>query len=134
MRLWHIDLLHYLPKSQLRSQWCELNSVFKNQNRHILINYVYEYPKEYLLSYAKAVIDEFERRGYRYNTYTYNTYFKGNVSSADSGGLRFKEHNDEYLTICYWNLREKYLRKQNDFTLEVWEKLDRFYKEKLNER
>lgn len=38
MRLWHIDLIPYLPKTQLISQWRELNSVFKKQNKHILIN------------------------------------------------------------------------------------------------
>lgn len=39
---------------------------------------------------------------------------------------------DEYLTICYYNLKEKYLRGQKDFTDEVWNKLDKFYKEALN--
>ena len=35
MRLWHIDLIPYLPKSQLLAQWRELNSIFKKQDKHI---------------------------------------------------------------------------------------------------
>ena len=43
MRLWHYKLLPYLPKSQLIAQWRELNSIYKKQDRHILINYIYDY-------------------------------------------------------------------------------------------
>ena len=46
MRLWHYKLIPFLPNSQLIAQWRELNSIFKKQDKHILINYVYEYPKE----------------------------------------------------------------------------------------
>lgn len=42
--------------------------------------------------------------------------------------LGFAEHNKEYLTICYYNLKEKYLRGQKDFTHSIWNKLDEFYK------
>lgn len=45
MRLWHYELLPYLPKSQLLGLWRELNSIFKKQNNHILINYIYDYDK-----------------------------------------------------------------------------------------
>ena len=132
MRLWHIDLIPYLPKSQLVAQWRELNSIFKKQDKHILINYVYDYPKDYLLTYADKVFLTMESRGYKIKNFEnfYNYFY-------DTGGLyvhgRFKEHNNEYLTICYWNLREKYIRGQKDFTDEVWNKLDEFYKRKIKE-
>ena len=29
MRLWRIDLIPYLPRTQLLAQWRELNSIFK---------------------------------------------------------------------------------------------------------
>ena len=48
MRLWHKDIIRFLPKGQLVSQWKELGSAFKNQNKHILINYIYDYSKSYL--------------------------------------------------------------------------------------
>ena len=44
---------------------------------------------------------------------------------------QFAEHNNEYLIICYYNLKEKYLRGQKDFTKEIWEKLDSFYQKKI---
>ena len=50
MRLWHKDLIPYLPKQQLLGQWRELNSIYVKQNRHILINFIYEYsPYQYLI-------------------------------------------------------------------------------------
>lgn len=47
MRLWHIDLItnSLLPKSQLLAQWSELNSIFKKQDKNILINYIYDTDK-----------------------------------------------------------------------------------------
>lgn len=133
MRLWHIDLIPYLPKSQLLAQWRELNSIFKKQDKHILINYVYDYEKEYLFDYTSKVLQEFYRRDIstksRENWYN---YFKDMACEDGVGFHKFKEHNNEYLTICYWNLREKYLRGQKDFTDDVWEKLDKFYKERMN--
>lgn len=128
MRLWHIDLIPYLPKSQLLAQWRELNSIFKKQDNHILINYIYNYSKEYLFVYAVNVVEEMQNRGFKIRNFdNYDTYFK-NVSSV-MGSLTFNEHNHEYLTICYYNLKEKYLRGQKDFTYWVWEKLDKFYQE-----
>ena len=48
MRLWHIDLIPYLPDLQLIAQWRELNSIFKKQDKHILINYIYNYDKVFM--------------------------------------------------------------------------------------
>ena len=135
MRLWHIDLIQHLPKSQLLAQWRELNSIFKKRDKHILINYVYDYPKEYLYFYADAVIEEMKKRNIKINYTNFNRFFQ--MLDEDNigfiGKCRFAEHNKEYLTICYWNLREKYLRGQKDFTDEVWNKLDEFYKSKMSE-
>lgn len=131
MRLWHIDLIPYLPKSQLLAQWRELNSIFKKQDKHILINYIYNYPVEYLWRYTANVIDEMiENRNIKIKNWTnYDEYFKD--IDVCFTGLRFEEHDNEYLTICYYNLKEKYLRGQKDFTKDVWEKLDNFYKKEI---
>ncbi len=56
MRLWHYKLIPYLPKSQLLAQWRELNSIFKKQDKHILINYIYDYDKSYLINYSNEEI------------------------------------------------------------------------------
>ena len=57
MRLWHIDLIPYLPRTQLLSQWRELNSIFKKQDNHILINYIYDYDKKYLLFHNSYIVN-----------------------------------------------------------------------------
>lgn len=146
MRLWSYKLLPYLPKSQLLAQWRELNSIFKKQDKHILINYIYDYDKLYLKNYANKVMIELSYIGVKFSQNSinnYNNYFKeleGDRTKHPNDRLWFpsnnekyvyKEHNNEYLTICYYNLKEKYLRGQKDFTADVWEKLDDFYKKEM---
>lgn len=138
MRLWHIDLISYLPKSQLLAQWRELNSIFKKQDKHILINYVYNYGKGYLYNYTIKVIEELDKRKCKIKSFeNFNNYFHTMVENKyfknHDFSNRFAEHNDEYLTICYYNLKEKYIRGQKDFTQDVWEKLYKFYKEKMGD-
>lgn len=129
MRLWHIDLIPYLPKSQLLAQWRELNSIFKKQDKHILINYIYDYSKYELRHYSREIISEMQARGYYVNIKNHLNYFLSlGADFYNDYTPRFEEHNKEYLTICYYNLKEKYLRGQKDFTKEIWEKLDKFYK------
>lgn len=118
MRLWHIDLLPYLPKSQLVAQWRELNSIYKKQDRHILINYIYDYPKEYLGWYSDEVIREMTQRGMTIRSFeNYKGYF-----GCDPLGFSqhiFREHNFGYLRQCYFNLEEKYQRGQKDFDRKI---------------
>lgn len=129
MRLWHIDLIEFLPRSQLIAQWRELNSIFKKQDVHILINYIYSYSKKYLFYYTQKVVDEMRKRCYNiYSWDNYNTYFADLEPTADR--LVFREHDDEYLKICYYNLREKYLRGQQDFTDDQWRMLHGFTMQK----
>ena len=132
MRLWHIDLIPYLPNSQLIAQWRELNSIFKKQDNHILINYIYDYDKDYLYIYSLNVIDEMERRNFVIRSYdNFNCYFDEIFNKPIPMHLRFDEHHNEYLTICYYNLKEKYLRGQKDFTLKIFLKLTEFYLTKI---
>lgn len=133
MRLWHIDLIPYLPKSQLLAQWRELNSIFKKQDKHILINYIYNYEKKYLYTYTDEVIKEMIKRGYQIHSFdNWLTYFDGgDAYDACWADFKFREHDHEYLTICYYNLKEKYLRGQKDFTYWVWDKLEKFYEKEV---
>lgn len=133
MRLWHYKLIPYLPKSQLLAQWRELNSIFKNQNEHILINYVYAYPKIYLAHYAELVANEMLARGYHIKSWDgYLTYLVKDISEEEFEQDRrsphiFNEHDFNYLTICFYNLLEKYMRGQKDFTDDKWGRLLKFY-------
>lgn len=129
MRLWHTELIPFIPKSQLLAQWRELNSIFVKEDKHVLINYIYEYPKEDLYIYTQIVLKEMCARNI-----TIRTIDKMDRYFAD---LHFTEneyyppysrhHNDEYLTICYYNLYEKYIRGQKDFTAEQFEALHQYY-------
>ena len=56
MRLWHESLIEVLPRQQLLGQWRELNSIYKKEDKHILINFIYEYPKKDLFLYSLKVI------------------------------------------------------------------------------
>lgn len=129
MRLWHKDLIPYLPNSQLLSQKRECDFIWKDrhkgkQTNHILINYIWQYDVDDLLSYYYLLQKEFERRGFKFNN-------KSNFG-AFCYIEPFQDHHTElYLTICYYNLKEKYLRGQKDFTKEVWDKLDEFYKKEM---
>ena len=128
MRLWHIDLIPYLPKSQLLAQKRECDLIWRDykqgkQTNHILINYIHNYEIDYLMTYYCELAHEFVKRGYK---------FKDNAPCGEFVlEPSYNEHNDEYLTICYWNLREKYLRGQKDFSAETWNKIEKFYKERM---
>lgn len=123
MRLWHVDLLEYLPKGQLLSQWRELNSIFAKEDKHILINYIYEYPKEDLYVYTEKVIDEMTKRGYKIRAYEkMDKYFKDLESVKNVKPFK-NHHNDEYLQICYYNLKEKFIRGQKDYEEDMYNNL-----------
>ena len=133
-RLWHIDLIPYLPDSQLKAQWRELNSIFKKKDKHILINYLYKYTKDYLYVYTMKVMEEMRIRKFKINKLdNFNKYFKDiDLFKGIPALLRFKEHDLDYLTICYYNLKEKYIRGQKDFDEKTWHRLDMYYKSRIN--
>ena len=120
MRLWHYELIQYLPDKMLLSQWRELNSIFEHHKKHILINYVYEYPKLNLWYYTKLVSDEMIRRHFKISVKAAkqaDNYF-GDITAtleeakAMNGTNPFPNHHtDGYLIQCYFNLHEKYNRK-----------------------
>ncbi len=125
MRLWHYKVIPYLPKSQLLSQWRELNSVYKKEDNHILINYIYYYNKEYLLNYSNLVIKEMTKRGYKINKWeNYINYFGAKDDEFFDEKLIFNEHDERYLTQCFYNLQEKYDRGQKDFSSQEYLRLE----------
>lgn len=131
MRLWDYRLLDVLPRQQLLAQWRELNSIFKKKNNHILINFVYKYPKEDLKAYTILIIEEFNKRGYKIKkTDNMYNYFKNiNVPYLlfkQQNKSIFKDKMDErYLRQCIYNLEEKAMC--GGITKEEWEKIyDKF--------
>lgn len=132
MRLWHIDLIPYLPNSQLIAQWRELNSIYKKQDNHILINYIYNYDKAYLLIYSNCVLLEMKKRGFRVKSLeNFFEYFADVHELKLSFPYRFAEHNDEYLLCNYYNLLEKYRRGQKDFDSNRFKALCSYIEQEL---
>ena len=130
MRLWHYELIPYLPKSQLLAQWRELNSIFVKEDKHVLINYIYEYPKTDLYHYTELVLEEMKKRAVNIRTLDKMArYFDGLEIPSDYAPYK-GHHNDEYLTICYYNLYEKFIRGQKDFSEQQFAALDAFYKQR----
>lgn len=130
MRLWHYELIKYLPKGQLVAQWRELNSIFKKQDKHILINYIYEYSKDDLYTYTSLVINEMKSRNYKIVKWdNYNIFF-GNKEYKIVDKPYIKHHDFCYFEICYFNLKEKYIRGQKDFEKSLFEQLETLYNKK----
>jgi len=132
MRLWSKQLLHVLPRQQLVSQWRECSSIAKNINEkgipnHILVNKVMDYPLDHFVSYSLLVRNIMSSRNYR----TMDSVWNKIVSVCPDWKLISMDElysgwmNLEYLEICYWNLREKYIC--GGITKKEWKPIDQVY-------
>lgn len=124
MRLWHTDLIKVLPRQQLLGQWRELNSIYKLQNKHILINFIYEYSKKDLYNYSIKVLNEMTNRGYKANISNFCNYFniKNITPNFNEKNNIFKDKmTNRYLMQCLFNLQEKY--DCGGISNEEWEKI-----------
>lgn len=135
IRIWHVDLLPYLPDLQFKGQLRELVAIMhdwrdKGITNHILINKVIEYPKGELSAYFQKYRDIYYKRygkGVNYKTNCEFISFATSFPSAIYEGW----HNDEYLRICMANLYEKhkYGVGKSRITDEEWQRLLDGYKE-----
>lgn len=123
MRLWHKDLIPYLPRQQLLAQWRECCAIAgsiakKGTPNHILVNKIVKYDIFHFISYTYWVKEEMKKRGYKISEKS-DDNFVSNLSCI-YGGLPFITkiysrdklyrmwHNDRYLRQCLFNLQEKY--------------------------
>ena len=123
IRLWHKDLIPYLPKNQLLGQWRECCCIAKNiadngTPNHILVNKVLNYPAIHFLVYTNIILAEMKNRGYKISEKSYLNFCE-NLRCAklcfDNVNLLIKNdevfpdwHNTRYLRQCLYNLQEKY--------------------------
>lgn len=134
MRLWPISFFVFLPNSQLwlLSQKREVDLIWKdiangNKTNHILINYIWEYENyiEHLSMYYYKLEEEFKLRGFKFN-------FSQNMPDIFFYNKDFKifptHHTRLYELCCYYNLTEKYIRGQKDFTASMFNKLSEYIK------
>ena len=116
MWLWHTALIKALPQQHLKAQWRELSAIAgaiqKNGTpNHILVNFVLDYDYDHFISYAYYLREEMTKRKIR----TMNSVWEKIVSLKPDYTILpiekvYKEKMDfTYLTICYYNLLEKYM-------------------------
>mgnify|MGYP003508851612 CR=1 FL=1 len=134
MRLWHRDLIPYLPKQQLLGQWRELCCIgvaLANDHtpNHILVNPILDYPPEHFEAYCNLVIQEMKKRKMEVHDKTLHDlqdnvrawrlylnedlpfdYVDRDWSLNIGEPIYFDWHNNRYLKQCYYNLEEKYDR------------------------
>lgn len=125
-------IVSVLPRQQLLAEWRELNSIFKKQDNHILINFVYDCPKEHLLYYTNLIIAEFKKRGYKIKSLdNYNTYFEGIQAPVYIApcNLFNGKMSDGYLRQCVYNLEEKAQCK--GISKDEWSKIYNKFKDKF---
>lgn len=115
MRLWHTKLIKALPREHLVAQWRELSAIASKIQtsgtpNHVLVNFVMDYDFDHFISYAYYIRQEMTKRKYR----TMNTVWDKIVSLKPDWKLLPIEEvyknkmSDFYLTVCYYNLYEKY--------------------------
>lgn len=137
MRMWHVELLPYLPDMQFRGQLRELVAIMhdwrdKGQTNHLLINECMWYSTADLYEYFRCYEDEWNRRYAKKLNEKYSSEF---LDFCDAKFKRFRcytyWHDKTYLRICMANLYEKFLgRGKNKITQAEWNTLCKGY-EKL---
>lgn len=130
MRLWHKNLIEALPREQLVAQWRECSAIAgniqtKGTPNHILVNKVLDYDFDHFITYAKMVRAEMTKRGYRTMDSVWNKIvaLKPDWQEVQFWELYFNWMDDEYETICYYNLMEKY--RCGGISKEDWFKIQK---------
>lgn len=131
MRLWHKDLLPYLPMQQMVSQWRECCAIVGRLNgpdhspNHVLVNKITDYDPAHFNAYTNLVIEQFNIRGYSMADKPIKDFdqnYKGWVNwlkaempwRIDPDIVVPKDEifkawmNKRYLRQCYYNLEEKF--------------------------
>lgn len=114
MRLWHIELVPYLPKQMLVSQWRECIAIKrqweKGTLKHRLVSYVMDYDRIVFYDYVFAVYLELQYRNIKCNINLLNEMFMFCSYEPIKKIFYYPEHNDIYLRQCLYNLEEKAIR------------------------
>lgn len=136
MRIWHEQLLPYLPELQFKGQLRELVLIMrdwrdKGKTNHLLINNVMEYEKSELSRYFISYEIEYRKRYGKWLD-KYSPEFVEFAEFDVSKKKYFSDgwHNKEYLRICMANLYEKhkYGVGKSRITDDEWQKLLNGYK------
>lgn len=135
-RIWHFELLPYLPDAQFKGQLRELVAIArdweeKGATNHLLINKVMEYQKEDLVTYFYRYCWLYKERYNKFPIQKNIDYFQkiAPYYQNKSKPLFVGWHNNTYLRICMYNLLEKHLGVgKSRVTDEEWDRLCDGYK------
>lgn len=138
MRLWHFNLIPYLPRQQLIAQWRECcviasNLAKKGTPNHLLVNKILDYHYSDFTEYANMVIKEMNHRGYKVSSVSKSNFEKNILSFLKKIDLTEEAkkktvsmfanwHTDRYLIQCIYNLQEKY--DCGGINQSDWEKIE----------
>lgn len=116
MRLWHQELIPYLPRQQLLGQHRECCALRGNGwgKPHATVNYVFTHSPRVLVQYHHLIMDEMESRGYKPDPIWREATYRGSKCSPydvlPPVPIRtplYPEHDEAYLKDCIKNLRAK---------------------------
>lgn len=127
MRLWHLELLAYLPTMQLAGQHRECAALRGNGwgKNHSTVNYIWKYRYEVLVKYHLMVMTELKTRRtktgklYQIDTKWLSFAYRGKYrpplpkwarptkKQIKAANLSYKEHDEDYLKACIINLLNK---------------------------
>lgn len=124
MRLWHKQLIPYLPRQQLIAQWRECCCIARNiavngSPNHILVNKILEYPLSHFQTYSQMVFMECIQRGYNVDLYNFCKWINSDFDEVNPVELFHDWHTERYFWQCYYNLEEKF--DCGGIKLEEWE-------------
>ena len=121
MRLWHKDLIPYLPDKQLISQWRECcaiaGSIAKfGSPHHLLVNKIMDYPIDHFYSYTFLVLEQMEARGFEISPRSFQNFQDHMVDintvlptpHIPKPYIFADWHTYKYFLQCYYNLAEKH--------------------------
>lgn len=116
MRIWHYEILPYLPELQFKGQLRELILIvkdwkYKGHTNHLLINKVMEYSNTQLAKYFLLYREEYFKRYGKHIKQEYSFEILQWAPTALYWGDKLFEgwHNKEYLRACMANLYEKHV-------------------------
>lgn len=116
MRLWHQDLIPWLPRQQLLGQHRELAALRGRGwgKAHATVNYVFQYSPYKLYQFHLLVLAEMQHWHYHPNAKWYDPYYQGQYCSpylqlniCSWTNPLYPEHDQDYLQICLINLKHK---------------------------
>lgn len=128
--MWSYQLIPYLPRQQLLSQWRECVCIAKaihdkGTPNHILVNKIMNYPISDFNNYCNIVLAEMLRRGYKVSSQSIRKledYVDFAIDSKQKEYAPFKRwHTFRYLVQCFHNLQEKF--DCGGISREEWDKV-----------